>query len=550
MNGGKPLSKKTKKIIKTAIIAVLIISSTAAGFLWWKKNASGKTQAPSFRTARVTRGNLDVVLKSSGTLKPMEDATINLKVDGRVKKVYIKEGDVVKKGDLLYELQDDELEIELQKARISVSQQQLNLEEALKNRNETEIYAPENGVITAVDVKPGDSVSSGTVLATLENREKAKVRAPFNPAQIKSIKVGQKADVLFLDSLYSVEGKVTRVDKAGTPSAGGGVYYYATITIEGNYYVEGQEQKVQVTVDTQNGSMQAVEEVILEPQETFEVKPQISAAISKVLVEEGDYVKKGQKLFSLDTSDVDLNIEKMQRSLEQAKLDLASKMKQLDDLKIYSPIDGTVIEQNIREGDLIKPSSNSSSEDEKAAVIVNYSKMQVVVPIDELDINKVKEGMPVKVTAEAAPGKVFDGVVEKIAEQGVSQNNVSTFDVTVSLAKTPELKAGMTVDVEIPVASARDVLILPAAAIQERNGKSFVMLATDKNAGNKINRAAMAPSQGGLVEVKTGLRNEDYVVIESGLKEGDVVLVPSNSGNSGFTSNRRQPVGGPPMFMR
>jgi HlyD family secretion protein len=547
MNGGKPLPKK---IIKTTIIAVLIISATAAGFLWWKKNASGKTQAPSFRTARVTRGNLDVVLKSSGTLKPMEDATINLKVDGRVKKVYIKEGDVVKKGDLLYELQDDELEIELQKARISVSQQQLNLEEALKNRNETEIYAPENGVITAVDVKPGDSVSSGTVLATLENREKAKVRAPFNPAQIKSIKVGQKADVLFLDSLYSVEGKVTRVDKAGTPSAGGGVYYYATITIEGNYYVEGQEQKVQVTVDTQNGSMQAVEEVVLEPQETFEVKPQISAAISKVLVEEGDYVKKGQKLFSLDTSDVDLNIEKMQRSLEQAKLDLASKMKQLDDLKIYSPIDGTVIEQNIREGDLIKPSSNSSSEDEKAAVIVNYSKMQVVVPIDELDINKVKEGMPVKVTAEAAPGKVFEGVVEKIAEQGVSQNNVSTFDVTVSLAKTPELKAGMTVDVEIPVASARDVLILPAAAIQERNGKSFVMLATDKNAGNKINRAAMAPSQGGLVEVKTGLRNEDYVVIESGLKEGDVVLVPSNSGNSGFTSNRRQPVGGPPMFMR
>jgi HlyD family secretion protein len=550
MNGGKPLSKKTKKIIKTAIIAVLIISSTAAGFLWWKKNASGKTQAPSFRTARVTRGNLDVVLKSSGTLEPVEDATINLKVDGRVKKVYIKEGDVVKKGDLLYELQDDELEIELQKARISVSQQQLNLEEALKDRNKTEIYAPENGVITAVDVKPGDLVSSGTVLATLENREKAKVRAPFNPAQIKSIKVGQKADVLFLDSLYSVEGKVTGVDKAGTPSAGGGVYYYATITIEGNYYVEGQEQKVQVTVDTQNGSMQAVEEVILEPQETFEVKPQISAAISKVLVEEGDYVKKGQKLFSLDTSDVDLNIEKMQRSLEQAKLDLASKMKQLDDLKIYSPIDGTVIEQNIREGDLIKPSSNSSSEDEKAAVIVNYSKMQVVVPIDELDINKVKEGMPVKVTAEAAPGKVFEGVVEKIAEQGVSQNNVSTFDVTVSLDKTPELKAGMTVDVEIPVASARDVLMLPAAAIQERNGKSFVMPAADKNAGNRRNRAAMAPSQGGQVEVKTGLRTEDYVVIESGLKEGDVVLIPSNSGNSGFTTNRRQPVGGPPMFMR
>ena len=132
----------------------------------------------------------------------------------------------------------------------------------------------------------------------------------------------------------------------------------------------------------------------------------------------------------------------------------------------------------------------------------------------------------------------FSGTVEIIAEQGQSQNNVSTFDVTISTEKIAGLKAGMTVDAELVVAEKQDVLMLPITAIQYKDGKSYVM-PTDSTQ---------------MTEVKTGISNEEHIEIVSGLKEGDKVLL-SNSGttNTGFGERsggqmgpvNQMPAGGP-----
>jgi len=285
----------------------------------------------------------------------------------------------------------------------------------------------------------------------------------------------------------------------------------------------------------------------VEPVNPIEIKSEISSKIKEVYVDEGDIVKKGQKLFLLDDEDLLNEITKQQIALQQAELDLESKMREQEDLLIYAPINGTIVEQNVREGDLIKPSSSSSS-NEPAAVIVDYSKMQVILAIDELDISKVKEGMPVKITADALPGEVFEGTVEKIADEGVSMNNVSTFDVTVTMDKTPELKAGMTVNAEIYIAKKENVLMLPVEAIQQKDGKSFVIPAKDVNeakngsAGNNgKNNGKTRPPFMEMLEVATGISNDEYIEIVSGLNEGDIVLVP----NSSISSNRIEGMMGP-----
>ena len=106
------MSKVVKTIILATLIAVVIISIN-----WWKQNQNfKKTTAQNMPIASAAKGDLEVVLKGSGTLLPMEQETINLKVDGTVKKVYFEEGSVVKKGDLLFELENEELEIGLKKA--------------------------------------------------------------------------------------------------------------------------------------------------------------------------------------------------------------------------------------------------------------------------------------------------------------------------------------------------------------------------------------------------------------------------------------------------
>lgn len=544
-----------KKIFKTALAFILIAAVIFAGYKWWSgRNSSNKTLAQTSSTARVTRGDLEVVLKGSGTLEPMDQDTIDLKVEGTVKKVYFQEGSTVKKGDLLYELQDPALDISLQKAQLSITEQKMNLNEALEQKKKTIVYAPEDGVVKSVDVNPGDSVSQSTVLATTLNENKTRVRAPFNSAQLKNIKLGQKAEVLLLDSLYTVEGKVSKIDSVATPTATGARYYYVTVEMDGNYYVEGQTSLAQVYIITDNGKEEGLEQVSVEPLDTVEIKPEISSKVKEVYIDEGDTVKKGQKLFSLDEEDIDSNIEKQQLALRQAELDLESKLKEKQDLLVYAPIDGTIIEQNVREGDLIKPSTGSSSSSEPAATIVDYSKMQVVLPIDELDISKVEVGMPVKITAEALSGEVFEGTVEKIADEGTSQNNVATFDVTVTMDKTPKLKAGMTVDAELTVAKKQNVLMLPIAAIQQQNGKSYVMPVKSENSGNQTNNSNNSNTgennnnynhnnsnnnnngsrrfSAQMTEVQTGISNDDYIEIVSGLNEGDMVLVPTSSSSS------------------
>jgi HlyD family secretion protein len=300
-----------------------------------------------------------------------------------------------------------------------------------------------------------------------------------------------------------------------------------------------------------------------------EIKPEISSKVKEVYIDEGDTVKKGQKLFSLDEEDIDSNIEKQQLALQQAELDLQSRLKDKGNLLVYAPIDGTIIEQNVREGDLIKLSTGSSSSSEPAAVIVDYSKMQVVLSIDELDINKVELGMPVKITSDAVPGEVFEGKVENIADEGKSQNNVATFDVTVTMDKTPKLKAGMTVDAELTVAKKQNVLMLPIAAIQQQNGKSYVIPVRSENSGaqgntgknNKNGNSGNYSNNGNnnnnnnngsrrfsmnMIEVKTGINNDEYIEIVSGLNEGDMVLMPASS-SSGSSIRRNGFMGPIPM---
>lgn len=537
-----------KKVLKILLTFILIVAVIFTGYKWWTRNSSKNAQTQTPSIARVLRGDLEVVLDGlSGTLQPMDQETVDLKVEGTVKKVYFPEGSTVKKGDLLYELDDPQLSINLQKAQLAIAQAKMNLDQALKQKEKSVIYAPEDGVVKSLNVKAGDNVSQNTVLATTLNENKTRVRVPYNSAQLKNIKLGQKAEVLLLDSLYTVEGTVTKIDNVATPTASGARYYYVTIEMDGNYYYEGGSRPTQVYIINGEMKLEGLEQVAVEPLDTVEIKSEISSKIKEVYIDEGDIVKKGQKLLALDEEDLQTDIERQQIALQQAELDLQSKLREKEDLFVYAPIDGTIVEQNVREGDLIKPLTGSSS-NEPAATIVDYSKMQVVLAIDELDISKVKEGMPVKITADALPDQVFEGSVEKIADEGISQNNVSTFDVTVTLDKTPELKAGMTVNAEISVAKKQNVLMLPVEAIQHKDGKSFVIPVKDESAasqGNSSNNDKKRPSPMQMVEVKTGISNDDYIEIMSGLNEGDMVLVPNSSSSINRMSGMMGPMPGP-----
>ncbi|MDN5331510.1 MAG: HlyD family secretion protein [Tepidanaerobacteraceae bacterium] len=528
---------KLKKILIGALI--LALAAASSYFLYFKNKTKATSSAPVL-TALVERGSITESIKGSGTIQPYRLMELNPRGNGTVERVYVKAGDKVKAGDPLLLLGNRSTDLALQKAEINLAEQQKNLEKALSNLEKAEIKSPDRGIVTEITVKKGDEISKGTTVAKLRlNPGKTLVKAPFNAAQIKDIKVGDKADVLFLDSLFNKEGVVTEISEKGKLQSTGAIYYYATVEIDGDYYVEGSETLVDVTVHTANGVQKAVEMVSLEAPEEIEIKSEASGTVASIHVKENSLVNAGAKLISLDSDELKETVESAKRSLELAKLDLEEKQLAKSELLYTAPFDGTVVEVNVSEGEeLVQSGSQSSSE--PLIILADYSKMKVVISVDELDAVKIKEGMPVKITSDAFPSKEWSGTVEHVAEIGTSSNEVSTFDVTVVTGPIEELKAGMTVTAEIIIQSKEDALILPANAIREANGKTFVILAGSESENQGESRRQ------NMREVKLGIKTSDYVEILEGLSEGDTVIIPT-SANS--TQTNRQNLRNPGMFM-
>jgi HlyD family secretion protein len=169
--------------------------------------------------------------------------------------------------------------------------------------------------------------------------------------------------------------------------------------------------------------------------------------------------------------------------------------------------------------------------------VVDYSRMKVVVPVDELDISQVEVGQQAEVLVEALPDRVFSGVVTEIADEGTQTSGVATFDVTILLDEADGLKAGMSAEAAIVTMKKENALYVPIDAVQSVRGQYFVLVPGEEedqpsedaaSSGEGRDRMRMGRQPGTRrVEVRVGVHNEDYVEILSGLSEGDQVIVLS-----------------------
>ncbi len=137
--------------------------------------------------------------------------------------------------------------------------------------------------------------------------------------------------------------------------------------------------------------------------------------------------------------------------------------------------------------------------------------------VDEADIGLVKLGLPARITAESFKDKVFHGRVTQISPIGVEKDNVTTFEVEVSIDNPgQELKANMTANAEIVLDEHADALIIPEAAITYDTQKQASVDVADP-AAEKGRRT---------VKVKVGIGNGTKTEVLEGLKQGDRVVLP------------------------
>lgn len=528
------LTRKQKIVRIVGILAVLGLVAAAVVQVGGRGRQTGG-EANAYRTAVVERRDITSSLSSSGTLSPKDTYSITSLVSGEVISADFEEGDQVQEGQILYVMDTSSMETELNSAQSSVERAQdsyilaaQDYEEALGDYSQNTYKSTETGYIKTLHVKAGDKVNANTQIADIYNDKVMKLRLPFLSVNAAGIGVGNQGVITLTHTGEQLLGTVTSVSNMEETMAGGRLVRYVTLQVENP---GGLTTDMKATA--QIGDFYCAQEGSFTPLLDTVMGAEVGATveIASMLVSEGDYVSKGTPLFRMTDKTADNlvrsykeAVDKAQENLESAQSKLETTQDNIENYTITAPISGQVITKSVKSGDKVSSGGNAAV---TMAVIYDLSELTFEMSVDELDIQSVKAGQTVEVTADAFEGQTFTGKVTNISLASSYSNGVTNYPVTVTLDEVGELLPGMNVDGEIILEQTQGTLVVPVDSLMRGNRVYVKDDTVTEKEGN-------VPAGFRAVEVETGLMNDDFVEIVSGLSEGEEVYVAESSVSSGF----------------
>jgi HlyD family secretion protein len=308
----------------------------------------------------------------------------------------------------------------------------------------------------------------------------------------------------------------------------------------------------------------------IQPETMVLVKSKVSGKVTALHVEEGEYVKKGKLLASVEPDmaqartvanlksgygrakvdherarqdyDRDLSLHKeglisdeelrlakddydiskieYQSALEEMRLaeedgvsmDLDAETAEI--LHVAAPASGTVILVEIEEGEIVTSGAVSYTSGTTLMTIADLSVMQIKAGVNEVDVGKIRDGQEVTIDVDAYPNVKFHGLISHVAPAARNVEGVKIFDIEIDITDTDErLKPGMTANIEIQGDYSEGVLTVPIEAAYRKNG-DYVVYVFDGSEDEPVERV-----------VETGISNISTVEIVSGLEEGEIVAL-------------------------
>ncbi len=209
-------------------------------------------------------------------------------------------------------------------------------------------------------------------------------------------------------------------------------------------------------------------------------------------------------------------VAKAKAQVAQAQAALASVEEDLRNSTIVSPMDGLVLSRDVEVGDAVSSILVLGSQATLVMTLGDMSTVYVLGKVDQADIGKVYLGQPARIVVESFKDKKFEGKVTKISPLGVEKDNVTTFEVRVSIQNpSGELKANMSANAEIILEEKHSVLLIPESAVIYDKDKHTSVEAPDPKADNGRRK----------VPAKLGISNGVKTELVSGLNEGEKVIL-------------------------
>ena len=341
-------------------------------------------------------------------------------------------------------------------------------------------------------------------------------------------------------------GKIQPITKVEVKSKASGIVEKLFVDIN-NHVTKGQQlaqldqQEIQAQVEAQKAQLASAEANVTTCEANIEQDkvnaaapdlPMYKATLERNVEMQKDGIVSRQ---ALDDANRDYlaaltrrNSAQAQIAVDSAKLKQAraqvlqsqATLNQLDEQLSYTtivaPMDGVILSRDVEIGDAVSSILVLGSTATLVMTEGDTTQVYVQGKVDEADIAHVYLGQPARIKVESFRDRSFYGKVTKIAPMGVEKDNVTTFEVRVSINNPGgELKANMTANAEILLDEHKGVLTIPENAVTYDNQKNASVQVPDKSQKDGTRK----------VPVKVGLSNGSVTEIASGLKEGDQVVL-------------------------
>ncbi|MBP9553367.1 MAG: efflux RND transporter periplasmic adaptor subunit [Bacteroides sp.] len=304
----------------------------------------------------------------------------------------------------------------------------------------------------------------------------------------------------------------------------------------------------------------------VEPRDEILIKPQISGIVDEVYKEAGQTVKKGEviakvkvipelgqlnsaenrlRLAEINTKQAETEFARMKKlyqdkliskeeyeksevSVKQAREEKATSKDALDIIKegitkksasysntmIRSTIDGLILDVPVKAGNSVIM-SNTFNDGTTIATVANMNDLIFRGNIDETEVGRIHEGMPIKLTIGALQNLTFDATLEYISPKGVEQNGANQFEIKAAI-KVPDsvnIRSGYSANAEIVLDKASKVIAIPESTIEFSGDSTFVWVLTDSVPEQKFIRRQVTTglSNGIKLEIKKGLTMKEKV---------------------------------------
>lgn len=579
--------------MKRILTIVVVLAALIGGGVFVAKTlgAAATPAATKYRIASVETGTVKKTVTATGSLMAWTTIDIKSRAGGRILKLAVEEGRVVKKGDLIANIDPSDTrltvnqaqaDIDANKSRVAETRQTMALQ---KTQTEVAIRTAEANLASAkasllsAEARLASARSTAGAQSSLTEAsvESAKANLHAEETKLNQLRVAtqpqqeaqaranlDEAKANLINAEANLQRQMKLVDR-------GFVAMSAVDQAKATYgvykaNVATAQQKVNTLQPEQDADIKAQEARVeqlraaLKTAEANRVqddlkKQDVRSAEASVVQAQADVKQQEARLMEAKAGRMNLEIRNSQiaqaiASGERSKAALVNANIQLKDTEVRAPRDGIILQKYVEEGTIITSGQSFNSSGTSIVQLGDISRMYVDVSVDETDIANIEIGQKVDVTFDAFNSTPIDGTVIRVDPTAKVASNVTTLHVRVEVDNSSQiyslLKPGMNASCDFIIGKKTDVVMVPNEAIRTNtDGSRYVEIPEGGTPApaEKDQEADPALFVGVKLRkqpIDIGLEGNESTQIKSGVKEGDKLVTqtveptPTTGGSSGM----------------